>query len=569
MTPPFMGMADNAPGPEETFSVPPTTPDAEEEKPVLSPASSVETLRQIFSSKRELQGQIDRILEELRAAESEESRVSIRKRLQELYARVEDLEDDFESIATGIDLLAFSPESTEGFDWQKELQELLRPMLDELKNLTARPRELERLRNEVAYYQKRLVLIEKALGNIERNVETSSLTPLKEELAQLQKLWNDRHQEFSSQLATAQRQLDDKLHAEQSIVRTVQSAFRNFFKSRGLNLFLSFLAFFTVLLVMRMLQRAIYKTSKIENAGKRPFYLRLAGILYYILTFLSATTALLLVLYVSGDWVLLGLALIFLFGVAWTGKQALPRFWEQVKLLLNLSTVREGERVIYQGLPWKILSLNIYTRLHNPDLKGGLLRLPLGELLGLHSRPFHKDEPWFPCQEEDFVLLSDGTYGKVLMQTPETVQMQTLISHKTYLTSEFLQLSPLNLSRDFTIHVTFGVDYQHQGLVTQQIPENLKREISRQLREQAYGVLMRSLNVQFKEAGASSLDLLIQAEFSGEAAKDYYVLSRAIQRMAVDACNQHDWVIPFTQITLHSADPAEQSDSAGENRDPS
>ena len=414
--------------------------------------ATIETLRKILISKREIQQQLDQKIEELQAAESEERQTLIRKRLQELYARIEDLENDFESIATGVDLLNFTAEPTAGFDWQKELQDLLRPILDELKNLTARPREIEKLRNEVTYYQKRLLLIDKALINIENNVDAATATPLKQDLAELQKIWNDRQQEFSSQLATAQRQLDDKLANEQSVVRTVQTAFRDFFKSRGLNLFLSLLAFIAVFLLMRMLQRFIYKTVYPDKSGKRPFYLRLAGILYYIFTFLAATSALLLVLYMSGDWVLLGLALIFLFGVAWTGKQALPRFWEQVKLLLNLSTVREGERVIYQGLPWKIFSLNIYTILHNPELKGGMIRLPLGELLGLHSRPFHKDEPWFPCQEDDFVLLSDGTYGKILMQTPETVQIQTLISHKTYLTSDFLQLSPLNLSRNFTIH---------------------------------------------------------------------------------------------------------------------
>ena len=114
----------------------------------------------------------------------------------------------------------------------------------------------------------------------------------------------------------------------------------------------------------------------------------------------------------------------------------------------------------------------------------------------------------------------------------------------------------------YTIHLTFGVDYQHQAIVTQQVPTILKTVLSETLREQGYGEDLLSLKVEFKEAGASSLDLAILVEFSGRVAKDYYVLSRAIQRMAVDACNQHGWVIPFAQLTIHAADAMQKHEHA-------
>jgi hypothetical protein len=278
-------------------------------------------------------------------------------------------------------------------------------------------------------------------------------------------------------------------------------------------------------------------------------------VIYNVLTFVGATGALLLALYISGDWVLLGIALIFLFGIVWTAKQGLPLFWEQAKLLLNLSTVRENERVIYNGLPWKVASLNLYTKFHNPALKGGLLRLPLRELMGMQSRPFHKDEPWFPCQENDWVLLADGTFGQVAMQTPEIVQLILLGgSRKTYQTMEFLQQSPNNLSTNFRLNVTFGIDYQHQAISTQEIPDKLQKMLKEALIQKGYDDDLLNLKVEFNEAGASSLDLAILADFSGEVAKDHERLSRLLQRIAVDACNTYGWVIPFTQITLHTAD---------------
>ncbi len=98
---------------------------------------------------------------------------------------------------------------------------------------------------------------------------------------------------------------------------------------------------------------------------------------------------------------MLGIALIFLLWGGLDAKQTFPMFWEQTKLLLNLSTVREGERAIYNGLPWHIKSLNLYTKLINPALKGGMIRLPLRELIGVHLHArFIKMNPGFRRVEE-------------------------------------------------------------------------------------------------------------------------------------------------------------------------
>ncbi|MBC8392157.1 MAG: hypothetical protein H8E17_06300, partial [Deltaproteobacteria bacterium] len=68
-----------------------------------------------------------------------------------------------------------------------------------------------------------------------------------------------------------------------------------------------------------------------------------------------------------------------------------------------------------------------------------------------------------------------------------------------------------------------------------------------------YGDTLNNLDVEFKEAGASSLDLEIIADFSGQIADAYDNLGRALPRIAVEACNKYGWVIPFKQITIHTA----------------
>lgn len=57
--------------------------------------------------------------------------------------------------------------------------------------------------------------------------------------------------------------------------------------------------------------------------------------------------------------------------------------------------------------------------------------------------------------------------------------------------------------------------------------------------------------LEFAEAGASSLDLVVIADFKGSQAPIYNRLKRSIQRWCVDAASQYNWDIPFPQLTVH------------------
>jgi hypothetical protein len=152
------------------------------------------------------------------------------------------------------------------------------------------------------------------------------------------------------------------------------------------------------------------------------------------------------------------------------------------------------------------------------------------------------------------VLLGDGTFGQVSMQTPELVRLHLLGgSYKTFPTTAFLDQTPTNLSQNFRVDATFGVDYKHQALSTQEVPAKLKARIQKGLEKEGYKRHLLDLTVEFRTAAASSLDIAIMADFSGEVASDYPKLERLLQRIAVDACNEHGWEIPFAQVTVHTA----------------
>ncbi len=124
---------------------------------------------------------------------------------------------------------------------------------------------------------------------------------------------------------------------------------------------------------------------------------------------------------------------------------------------------------------------------------------------------------------------------------------------KTYPIAAFLALNPANLSWGFRVNSTFGIDYRHQAECAEEIPRRLREHIFRGLVEMIGHEPIRSLKVEFKAAGASSLDYEILGDFDGAVADKLEMLRRALQRFAVEACNEHGWTIPFTQVTLHQA----------------
>lgn len=327
-----------------------------------------------------------------------------------------------------------------------------------------------------------------------------------------------------------------------------------FFKSRGKNILIAMLSFAGVFFIFRLMHRGIKKMHPEFKSKERPFYIRLIEVVLLFLTVTMATVASLFSLYMSGDWFLLSLAIIFIFGALWTAREGFTRYFEQVKLILNLGSVRENERIIYNGVPWQVESLQLFTYLKNPALSPNKIRLPLDELVDLISRPLGKNEPWFPCNIDDWVILSDGVRGKVVTQSPNMVELvQRGGAYVTYQTSDFLGLNPKNLSRNFRIKSVFGIDYSLQAECTSTIIKQAKEFISARLEEDGYTKHLLNLNVEFESAGASSLNLVIIADFRGDTAELYGRFIRALQRYSVDACTHFGWNIPFDQIVVHRA----------------
>jgi len=466
-------------------------------------------------------------------------------------AEVQRLGDEIEALATGLDLEKFRADLHAPMNLREEAESLLRPLLEELKEATETPRQIEQLRQDLTKLKERKALAERALERIGVLAKENQDPSLAGVLAAADEHWKSERRQLANQITITDYQLNRLLENRRSLLESSSDLASTFFRTRGLNVLLALLAFIAVFVGFRVSYHLI---SRARRGRARTFASRLTRVLFFFTAFFAATMAVLLVLYAEGDWVLLGLTLIFLAGLAWAGRMAAPRYVEQVRMLLNLGSVRENERVVIDGVPYRVATLNLYTTLVNPLLTGGRIRRSLNSLMDLQSRPAKQDEVWFPCHEGDWVLLGDGTRGKVAYQGPEFVQLALKGGATvTYTTADFLGQSPKNQSQDFRINETFGIDYEHQAICTTEVPKKMHAALLERLTAQVGADNVRKVKVEFKTAGASSLDYSALCDFAGAVASEADVLQRSIQRILVDVCNEEGWVIPFTQVTVHQA----------------
>jgi len=481
----------------------------------------------------------------------------------ETEAALTRLETKFNELLAGkdsVDLFTATPEET---TLQDELIEIFDPLIGEIKSATADSREKDSLRSQIELLEQRKIAINSALERIQKIItiakdkeQNVSPTMINELLAR-EKVWLARREQAMLVYDTAKLQLSQKEKQSSNVVESASKVIGKFFKTRGFHLFIGLGAASLILFAIRFGYRSFTKVSPFHNqerfmgtAKTIDGAVHMAGGLFFALT-------LLLTFFLCDDWVLLSASLLIFVGIFWALRDKLADVSEEIRLILNIGAVREGERIVYEGLSWKVDKIRVYSRLINPELDGGKLRIPISSMVGLRSRPCNERDRYFPTSTNDWVILSDGTFGKILRQSPEFVELIKLGgTRKTYQTRDFLALSPENLSgTSFRISSTFGVDYKHQALATETIPTELQSHIQKGITDYLdVKDHFKRLNVEFSSAASSSLDFTILADFASEVAPRYHVLSRLIQKLAVEACNEHGWEIPFAQLTIHQAE---------------
>ena len=540
-----------APALEEGIATPPL-----EESIATSPAElqlqdTINTLHSLIKLQIELKQDIQALNQQLATAETAADKRDIQTQLDKLDADLQTTNRNLKGIGAGADIASFRATEEAKFSLQEELFSLLKPALKEMRDMTSHVRQKSELKDKIAYYQEKLSVAELAVANIIGLIEKNEDESLERYLEGMLADWRKQLTVIQSELQSAELQLEKLESSEASLADASQSYLKAFFQRRGLYLTQAFLAVMGVLLLSRLSYRAMVKLLPGYRQEHRSFRIRLLDLVHRAITVILAIMGPMVVFYLVEDWVLFSLGILLLLGIGLTLRHALPRYWQQVQLFLNIGSVREGERLDLDGLPWRVRQINIFSMLENPTA-GLSQRVRIDSLVEMKSRPFRPGDSWFPCKRGDWVRLSDGMRGKVTGISLELVELiERGGAHRTYLTTDFLGLSPINLSRSFRLKETIGVSYDLQRESVAGIPDALKAHIERRVAEEGYGDKLHNLRVEFEKANTSSLDIVAIADFDGELADLYGRLRRALQRWCVEACNEFGWEIPFTQLTLH------------------
>ena len=492
----------------------------------------------------------------LRKAKTEQDKKRIQAELNELSDAIAEQESSFEMILTaGLELSREEAIEKREFDWQKDLLEIVQPIISELRQLTENKRKTDSLQKKIAFYKSQIRVIEEVLKHI-AGINKGGFE--KEALAEFERIagkWHSQLVENQHLLEVAQLQLDEMVKSQSAKEVSLGEHIQQFAAGRGATLLMALSAFITVYFSMLLLLKLSRWLANRKEEERRTYYQRIITLFYHFLMAALSITAVFYVLSVRNDQVLIGITVLLLLSIIWLLKSSIPSYINELRILLNTGSVREGECINYNGIPLLVESLNYYSKLTNPMLPGLELRLTLAELANYVSRPYSADEPWFPCQRGDFVMLSDSTFAMVKYITLESIVLSQSngVMPITYSIADFLAAQPKNFSLGFTVTSDFGIDYQHQSQCTTMIPEILCDGIRRGLQLESFGNSLNDLVVHFAHANTSSLDYKIVATFDGTAARDLFAIKRALQRYAVEVCNQQQWVIPFNQLVIHNA----------------
>lgn len=472
--------------------------------------------------------------------------------IQNTSHQVDTLNKSFEQLVIGgINPDLFGVEKTTK-TWQEELALVVKPLLENLRGLTERPRRKENLRQLVALQKATVAQSEKAITAVNQQL---TLKPSKQQTQLLESVksrWQRINEEAEQQRQLAVYQLDSLNSQGDHWFTSIKDSLLNFFRERGLTLLLALIVSATIWLLLAGLRKMFDRRGRSSNKHVNRTAYRVVAYAQKLLMVILIIIGVLTVFFIRGDVLLLVITLALLFASALGLKTLLPQFIAESRLLLNIGAVREHEQVIIDGIPWRVASINVFSKFSNPEIQG-ILRLPLAALKELNSRPIN-EEKWFPSSIGDWVLDSDRNLYEVIRQSPFTVELQSAQgTNKLLPTQDYFSAGFVNLTKSKQIRITnrFGVGYELQDIALTEVPETFQSFVQTHLESANLDTTQITVRVELEQAAASSLDYIIIALLGSKASKYFYRIERTIQQACVDACNTKGWGIPYPQLTVH------------------
>jgi len=351
-------------------------------------------IQQSIESKRKT---IREFREQLKKLQDTSEKQELEQKIERVRNEIINLQFAFEHIALGgVNLSSLTEQPEQQVNWREELEQISRPLISTLKEVTAKPRQIDSLRRDIERQENQLEIIDKALDSIRRFKKQALPAVAADPVNQLLIDWEQRRDDTQRLLDITHFKLNSLITDSVAWHESAREAIKEFLQGRGLTLLLATIIGLAIWLVFKALLglywRWLYRTRNDIGVTRAPLVIYT----YRLVTAVVIVLAILMVFYVRGDVLLLTLAVIALAGAALGLRQTLPRYAAELRLLLGIGPVREEERLVLDGIPFMVESLGVYSVLRNPALEG-VLRLPLHDMNALASRPV-AEQPWFPCR---------------------------------------------------------------------------------------------------------------------------------------------------------------------------
>jgi len=520
----------------------------------------VETLQAIRQSIKYIEKDIKDAQKLYSSTRTPQEKQELDSKLKELSARKSSLTSNFSNISSGLDYEELFNKKAVKSNFQADLIEMFSPILNEVKALSEKPRRMEAMKKEQADYQSKLEKIALALGNIERVAHHNTDPVLKTQLDELAGYWQQKNRELASLNEATQRKIDTELAKEVPMATAIKEAVSSFFKERGQHLFFSILAFILIYMLFQFFQRLFYKYNPLRKKDEHMVWANLADLSFSVLTFVASIGAMLIVLYLSGDWLILSIVGLIFVGLAWAARNTLPQYVEQIKLLLNFGTVRHGELLVYDGIPYEVAEIGMYTYLSNPRLTGGSIRLPIKDLIGMRSRAFDPEkELLFPCQKGDWILMNDSRL-RVIEQTPQYVELDYYGSPEPIQTAKFLGQHIRNLStRPFWAGIMFHVNFEYRAHFSDMC-EKIKAALEQDMKKRGMADKVLRYWVELDELSDSAMGIRVWLQVTPDVAGKYTSFRMWIAQTLMMLSAKEDWEIPYPQLLLHHSNHIDMPD---------
>jgi len=502
---------------------------------------------------------LSELLQDLRKAKDDSERAPIQAEIDGLTAELEQTKAEIEIVVLGLQSQEYleigtEKEASSEFDLGKEIAQIFQPLIISLERATEPSRRMEELLQLSNRTKRREEVAQATLDNIAQFRLDGEKYPkyIEDRLANYEEVWNTRLQE-SVDLGTAlNEQLEAAHRMKGSTFKQFVRDFGDFVLNRGVNLLLALGSGLGFLVLCQFFRIGIANFYRARRTGVVSAPIRIIGMFISIVGVVGALIIAITIFNIRHDWLMLAMSLLLALAISWSFVQALPSLMEETRVLLNLGSVREGERTLVNGLPYRVERLSLYSKLINPALNGGSLIFPVREMVNMHSRPVIEGEAWFPTNIGDWIV-RNGQHYEIMDQSPEHVIMRRPGGSEDFVpVREFLDTLFESLSGGYRRSHTLGLSYKHIDLAPEEIPRVLSEKVRKRVASRIGEEAILGIDTRLIDLGSSSLDYKILVDIGPNQGQYWENIQTDISNGVVDACLEKGWEIPFPQLVVHN-----------------